>query len=186
MASETLAASSNGGLPLGFADAVYTERYMGKPSENSDSYKVSPTQANLMAVFLFTWIFLQFWTWKISTFVVVTELHSDNESKELQDGGLPFSSWHSRWYVQSRLAFFDFFVYWSTAPVAGVHGSGIKSLVQTPCCLTWALASSHVLRAPLLPADNVHFQQAAQISKALVEEQVDFEAMVNIGCWKWR
>ncbi|MEQ2215475.1 hypothetical protein XENOCAPTIV_001499 [Xenoophorus captivus] len=29
--------------------------------------------------------------------------------------------------------------------------------------------------------DNVHFQQAAQISKALVDEQVNFEAMVNIG-----
>lgn len=29
-------------------------------------------------------------------------------------------------------------------------------------------------------ADNVHFQQAAQISKALVDEQVDFEAMVNV------
>lgn len=24
-----------------FVDAVYTERYMGKPTENSDSYKVS-------------------------------------------------------------------------------------------------------------------------------------------------
>lgn len=30
--------------------------------------------------------------------------------------------------------------------------------------------------------DNVHFQQAAEISEALVEEQVDFEAMVsNLG-----
>lgn len=29
-----------------FADAVYTERYMGTPSENSDSYKVSITQGN--------------------------------------------------------------------------------------------------------------------------------------------
>lgn len=28
--------------------------------------------------------------------------------------------------------------------------------------------------------DNVHFQQAAQISKALVEQQVDFEAMVSV------
>lgn len=27
--------------------------------------------------------------------------------------------------------------------------------------------------------DNVHFQQAAQISKALVDEQVDFDAMVR-------
>lgn len=27
--------------------------------------------------------------------------------------------------------------------------------------------------------DNVHFQQAAEISEALVEEQVDFEAMVS-------
>lgn len=33
----------------------------------------------------------------------------------------------------------------------------------------------------VFPLDNVHFQQAAQISKALVEQQVDFEAMVNIG-----
>lgn len=31
--------------------------------------------------------------------------------------------------------------------------------------------------------DNVHFQQAAQISKALVENQVDFEAMVSINEW---
>lgn len=27
--------------------------------------------------------------------------------------------------------------------------------------------------------DNVHFQQAAQISKALVDQQVDFESMVD-------
>lgn len=27
-----------------FPDAVYTERYMGTPAENSDSYKVSDTQ----------------------------------------------------------------------------------------------------------------------------------------------
>lgn len=35
------------------------------------------------------------------------------------------------------------------------------------------------------PADNVHFQQAAEISEALVEEQVDFEAMVIVFilCW---
>ena len=31
---------------------------------------------------------------------------------------------------------------------------------------------------PLL--DNVHFQQGAQISQALVDQAVDFEAMVNI------
>lgn len=80
---------------------------------------------------------------------------------------------------------FYFSVCWSTASAAGVPGGNVKSLVQTARCLTWALASSHVLRAPLLPADNVHFQQAAQISKALVDEQVDFEAMVNIGCGKW-
>lgn len=40
---------------------------------------------------------------------------------------------------------------------------------------------SHVVNALFFPVDNVHFQQAAQISKALVDEQVDFEAMVNIG-----
>lgn len=28
-------------------------------------------------------------------------------------------------------------------------------------------------------SDNVHFHQAAEISEALVEEQVDFEAMVS-------
>lgn len=39
-----LAALSDGGLPLVLADAVYTERYMGRPSENSDSYKVNLTQ----------------------------------------------------------------------------------------------------------------------------------------------
>lgn len=38
--------------------------------------------------------------------------------------------------------------------------------------------------AAVFPPDNVHFQQAAQISKALVDEQVDFEAMVNIGWGK--
>lgn len=37
----------------------------------------------------------------------------------------------------------------------------------------------------VFPVDNVHFQQAAQISKALVDERVDFEAMVNIGSGKW-
>lgn len=28
-------------LKFSFADAVYTERYMGTPTENSDSYKVN-------------------------------------------------------------------------------------------------------------------------------------------------
>lgn len=28
-------------------------------------------------------------------------------------------------------------------------------------------------------SDNVHFQQAAQISKALVDQKIDFETMVN-------
>lgn len=41
------------------------------------------------------------------------------------------------------------------------------------------------IESTVFPADNVHFQQAAQISKALVDEQVDFEAMVNIGSRKW-
>lgn len=31
--------------------------------------------------------------------------------------------------------------------------------------------------------DNVHFQQAAQIAKALVENQIDFEAMVSTNEW---
>lgn len=30
-------------------------------------------------------------------------------------------------------------------------------------------------------SDNVHFQQAAQISKALVDAEVDFQAMVWFG-----
>lgn len=41
------------------------------------------------------------------------------------------------------------------------------------------------IQITVLPVDNVHFQQAAQISKALVDQQVDFEAMVNIGSGKW-
>lgn len=41
------------------------------------------------------------------------------------------------------------------------------------------------IESTVFPVDNVHFQQAAQISKALVEEEVDFEAMVNIGSVKW-
>ncbi|XP_042350467.1 dipeptidyl peptidase 4 [Plectropomus leopardus] len=71
-----------------YYDAVYTERYMGKPSENSDSYKNST--------------------------------------------------------VTSRAKNFK------TVDYLLVHGTA---------------------------DDNVHFQQAAQISKALVDEQVDFEAM---------
>lgn len=31
-------------------------------------------------------------------------------------------------------------------------------------------------------SDNVHFQQAAQISKALVDAEVDFQAMVWLCC----
>lgn len=55
-------------MPLVFADAVYTERYMGKPSENSDSYKVNLTQADLMAAVLVTFLFfaLQFRLTKMS------------------------------------------------------------------------------------------------------------------------
>lgn len=71
-----------------YYDAVYTERYMGKPTENSDSYKNSS--------------------------------------------------------VTSRAKNFK------TVEYLLVHGTA---------------------------DDNVHFQQAAQISKALVDEQVDFEAM---------
>ncbi|XP_041662359.1 dipeptidyl peptidase 4 [Cheilinus undulatus] len=71
-----------------YYDAVYTERYMGKPSENSDSYKNSSVTAR---------------------------------AKNFKD--------------------VDYLL---------VHGTA---------------------------DDNVHFQQAAQISKALVEAQVDFEAM---------
>lgn len=32
----------------------------------------------------------------------------------------------------------------------------------------------------MFPVDNVHFQQAAKLNTALVDEQVDFEAMVGI------
>uniref|UniRef100_A0A7N6AID5 Uncharacterized protein n=1 Tax=Anabas testudineus TaxID=64144 RepID=A0A7N6AID5_ANATE len=71
-----------------YYDAVYTERYMGKPSENSDSYKNSSVTA------------------RAKNFTEVKYLL--------------------------------------------VHGTA---------------------------DDNVHFQQAAQISKALVDEKVDFEAM---------
>lgn len=71
-----------------YYDAVYTERYMGKPSDNSDGYKNST--------------------------------------------------------VTSRAKNFK------TVDYLLVHGTA---------------------------DDNVHFQQAAQISKALVDEQVDFEAM---------
>ncbi|XP_036065608.1 dipeptidyl peptidase 4 isoform X1 [Oryzias melastigma] len=71
-----------------YYDAVYTERYMGKPVENSDSYKNSTVTSR-----------------------------AKNFSKV------------------------DFLL---------VHGTA---------------------------DDNVHFQQSAQISKALVDEQVDFEAM---------
>ncbi|KAL7385526.1 hypothetical protein ABVT39_023437 [Epinephelus coioides] len=71
-----------------YYDAVYTERYMGKPTENSDSYKNSTVTA------------------RAKNFKTV-----------------------------------DYLL---------VHGTA---------------------------DDNVHFQQAAQISKALVDEQVDFEAM---------
>lgn len=83
---------------------------MGKPSENSDSYKVNLTQADLMAAVLVTFLFfaLQFRLTKNVPFVLRTELHSDDESKELQNGGLPSSSWHSGWYVQARLAIFLF------------------------------------------------------------------------------
>lgn len=56
---KSLTALSHGGLPLVFADAVYTERYMGKPSENSDSYKVNLTQADLAAVVLVTFLFFR-------------------------------------------------------------------------------------------------------------------------------
>ncbi|XP_068613063.1 dipeptidyl peptidase 4-like [Brachionichthys hirsutus] len=71
-----------------YYDAVYTERYMGTPSDNSDSYKNSSVTARAM-------------NFKLVDYLLV-------------------------------------------------HGTA---------------------------DDNVHFQQAAQISKALVEKQVDFEAM---------
>jgi len=45
---------------------------------------------------------------------------------------------------------------------AGCVGSLVNHYALCLCCL-----------------DNVHFQQAAEISEALVEQQVDFEAMVS-------
>lgn len=39
-----------------------------------------------------------------------------------------------------------------------------------PCLKLWLLSCF---------LDNVHFQQAAEISEALVEQQVDFETMVS-------
>ncbi|KAG7269108.1 hypothetical protein CRUP_008409 [Coryphaenoides rupestris] len=83
----TCAASPSPRLYLGL-DAVYTERYMGKPIDNADAYQNST--------------------------------------------------------VTSRAKNF------SSVDYLLVHGTA---------------------------DDNVHFQQAAQISKALVDKQVDFEAM---------
>lgn len=43
----------------------------------------------------------------------------------------------------------------------------------------WNLLTSFSKYAVVFFLDNVHFQQAAEISEALVNEQVDFEAMVS-------
>lgn len=71
--------------------------------------------------------------------------------------------------------------------LSGVQGNIAKIELTHYVCLDEHLSfnvQSHS-DSTVFPVDNVHFQQAAQISKALVDEQVDFETMVNIGSGKW-
>lgn len=69
-----------------------------------------------------------------------------------------------------------------------VPGNAVKALYKLTLFAlveNWSFDVQSRSESTVFPADNVHFQQAAQISKALVDEQVDFEAMVNIGSGKW-
>lgn len=100
-----------------FADAVYTERYMGTPTENSDSYKVSITQASWITNNPFKLLHNSDLR---HNFMFLTEFLSDRQSKELQNSGLSFGSWHSRWYVSSKYSYFQLL---SMRLVIGVLGN---------------------------------------------------------------
>lgn len=63
--------------------------------------------------------------------------------------------------------------------VKALNKRTVFALMKDICFDVWSRSEVAVF-----PSDNVHFQQAAQISKALVDEQVDFEVMVNIGARK--
>lgn len=63
--------------------------------------------------------------------------------------------------------------------VKATNKQAVFALMKDICFDVWSRSEVAVF-----PSDNVHLQQAAQISKALVDEQVDFEAMVNIGAGK--
>lgn len=64
--------------------------------------------------------------------------------------------------------------------VKALNKRAVFALMNDICFDVWSRSEVAVF-----PSDNVHFQQAAQISKALVDEQVDFEVMVNIVTRKW-
>lgn len=82
------------------------------------------------------------------------DLHSDREGQEFPFGEVSSGTRNSRWWVSKM---------------------GQQNRV-TPCQIS--VPSLHTSVKYSCFVDNVHFQQAAEISEALVEEQVDFEAMV--------
>lgn len=64
-----------------FLDAVYTERYMGTPAENSDSYKVSYTRGRQRSSYLFNLTYDL--RPELRQPLFLTELFSNSQSQEL-------------------------------------------------------------------------------------------------------
>lgn len=66
----------------------------------------------------------------------------------------------------------------------GAPGNTVSHAQIDSVCLDRNLSFQSRSKSSVFPVDNVHFQQAAQISKALVDAEVDFEVMVNISLGK--
>ena len=126
-----------------FTDAVYTERYMGKPSENSDAYIVNITQ--ITSITIIVSYYCSFLTWYIITCDISVLFHRTPRWRpEQRISKQSTIFWFTAQQTVRFLLFFSpsehvFALFLNRAP-----GNAVK-----PCTnglyLPWALMFGHVL-----------------------------------------